>query len=320
MKEISEAKHILIIQAENPDADSLASALALEQIFSEQGKEVSLYCPMFIPRHLRYLTGWDRVTNDLPNSFDVSIIVDTSRMTLMERIFSVEQTPTLKSRPIVVIDHHDLETDIPYDFENLSDPNAASTGEIIYELAQENDWKLNDVAKDMIVVSIMADTLGLTTAEATPKTFRTVADLVEQGVKIHELDEARRQTMKRAAEITEYKGRLLQRIEYSINGELAEITIPWEEIEQYNPSMLVIDDMRLGENVLVAIAYKIYSDGHVTGKIRCNSPAPIANELAEVLGGGGHQYAAGFKSRDKHIDEIISIVHDKTESLLKELK
>ncbi len=56
-----QAENIVIIQADNPDADSLASALALEQILGDMGKKVHLYCGVSIPSYLRYLEGWDRV-------------------------------------------------------------------------------------------------------------------------------------------------------------------------------------------------------------------------------------------------------------------
>ena len=59
--------------------------------------------------------------------------------------------------------------------------------------------------------------------------------------------------------------------------------------------MLVMEDMRLTTGTDVAIAFKLYSDGHVTAKIRCNYGKPIANDLAEHFGGGGHKYSSGFK-------------------------
>jgi nanoRNase/pAp phosphatase (c-di-AMP/oligoRNAs hydrolase) len=43
-KLVGEAQHIVILQADNPDADSLGSSLALEQILHELGKEPLLYC------------------------------------------------------------------------------------------------------------------------------------------------------------------------------------------------------------------------------------------------------------------------------------
>ena len=57
--------------------------------------------------------------------------------------------------------------------------------------------------------------------------------------------------MKKSPEILGYKGRLLQRVEYFLNGQLAVVHVPWEEIEEfsdaYNPGALVIDEMRLVE-------------------------------------------------------------------------
>ncbi len=66
----------------------------------------------------------------------------------------------------------------------------------------------------------------------------------------------------------------------------------------YNPSMLVIDDMRFVTGVAVVIAYKLYKDGKMTAKIRCNYGSPIGGDLAKHFGGGGHAYASGFKIED----------------------
>ena len=72
--------------------------------------------------------------------------------------------------------------------------------------------------------------------------------------------------------------------------------------------MLVLDEMRLVTGVEMAIAFKVYSYGRITGKIRANSTAPLASKLAEAMGGGGHAYAAGFKIQDKkaQMDDVIT--------------
>jgi phosphoesterase RecJ-like protein len=115
--------------------------------------------------------------------------------------------------------------------------------------------------------------------------------------------------MKRESELIHYKGRLLERVEFYSDERIAIVTIPWDEIEQYsplyNPSMLVLDDMRLAKNTDIAIAFKVYKDGRVTAKIRANYGRAIADKLAEHFGGGGHPYASGFKIlRGKHYEEI----------------
>ena len=77
-KIIDSATNIIVIQAENPDGDSVGSALALEEILSDIGKSVSLYCPVAIPKYLRYIRGWDRVCAEFDAKADAAIIVDTS--------------------------------------------------------------------------------------------------------------------------------------------------------------------------------------------------------------------------------------------------
>src|SRR5690606_36984139 len=81
---LTKATHIVIVQADNPDGDSLASALALEQILHDLGKQPFLYCGIDIPKHLRHLPGWDRVEKDLPHNFDAAILVDCSSRNLLE--------------------------------------------------------------------------------------------------------------------------------------------------------------------------------------------------------------------------------------------
>ncbi|MEK7603088.1 MAG: DHH family phosphoesterase [Patescibacteria group bacterium] len=298
---IASAKVIAILQADNPDGDSLASALALEDIIGNWGKEPVLYCGMDIPKHLQHLSGWDRVQKEMPKNFDLSIVVDCSSRSLFEIADKRGELTWVFTKPMLIIDHHKVEVTLPAKH-IYTQEQAVSTGEIIYDLAKELDWQLSDHTKNMITVSILSDSLGLMTDSTSPHSIRVVADLVESGVKLAELDDARRQTMRKSEALTHYKGQLLQRIAYTPDYRIAHITIPWEEIEQfssdYNPSMLVIDDMRLTEGTHVAIAFKTYKSSRVTAKIRCNYGYPIARELSEHFGGGGHPYASGFKIDD----------------------
>lgn len=298
---LGDAQHILIIQADNPDGDSLASALALEQILGDLGKEPYLYCGVDIPGYLRYLPGWDRVGKDIPKEFDVSIIVDTSAIDLLGNLERSGQKGWVANKPCVVIDHHAVENSIYFASVVLNRPVVA-TGEIIYELAKEYEWPLNTVAMEMLGTAILADSLGLTSEATTARSIHIIAELVEEGLSIAALEDRRRSLMRKSPELVAYKGRLLQRVEYHYGARIATITIPWEEIKEYsplyNPTMLVIDDMRFTEGTDVAIGFKVYNDGKITAKIRCNYGKAIAGKLAEHFGGGGHAYASGFKITD----------------------
>lgn len=305
---IADAHHIVIMQADNPDGDSLGSALALEQILGDMGKEPYLYCGVHIPDYLHHMPGWDRVSDQLPVPFDLSIIVDTSADSLFETLNKTANRLLLNKKPCIIIDHHAVDADIPYATVVYNQPVVA-TGEVIYELAVRCGWPLNLQAKNFLAGSIMSDSLGLTSEGTSARSIHIVADLVDGGVSIASLENARRELMRKSPEITAYKGRLLQRIEYFADGRIAIIHLPWEEIEQYsyeyNPSMLVIDDMRFTIGVDVAIAFKTYSGGKTTAKIRCNFGRTIAADLAKHFGGGGHPYASGFKIENgKSYDEV----------------
>ncbi len=300
-KVVTDANHILVLQADNPDGDSLASALALESILEGLQKKVTLVCGVDIPSHLHYLQGWSRVQKDVPNSFDASIIVDASTSTLFESLQKNNQYSWVLTKPLVILDHHQTSDGIEQATVSLIPP-AVATGEVIYKLAKSLNWPLSTEANKHIAVSILSDSLGLTSEGTTVDCIRILADIVESGVKLSDLDAARRELMKRDPELLEYKGRLLQRVLLHNNNSIATVVIPWEEIKQYsalyNPPMLVLDDMRMTTGVQIAIAFKIYNDGKVTAKIRTNAGGAIADKLAEHFGGGGHRYAAGFKQNE----------------------
>lgn len=317
---VSQANHIIVLQADNPDGDSVGSSLALEAIFLEMGKEVTLVCAIDIPAHLKYLPGWDRITKDVPQQFDITIIVDSSTESLFENAHSTTSFSWIKTKPVIVFDHHMSAQGLSFSDVNIIEPVVA-TSELIYNIAVDLNWPLPIDACDMMAMSIMSDSLGLTTEATTPASFRVMADLVERGVDLAKLDMARRELMRKEPILIPYKGELLQRVTFACDGRLASIVIPWKEIEKYssiyNPTMLVLDDMRMTIGVEIAVGYKVYADGKITAKIRCNYGSPIANDVAQHFGGGGHPYAAGFKILDgRSLEEIERAFNDKVSQLL----
>ena len=252
-KLINQACKIIVIQAENPDGDSLGSALALEEILSVLGKEVKLYCPVEIPKYLRYIDGWDRVESDFSTDADLAIIVDTTAELLLSKVL---ETPGarhfLESREVLVIDHH---------------TSAEPTLSFNHTLLLDEAAKLSD--------------LGASPAE---------------------IEEKRRDFMKKSPKILEYKGKLIERIEYFLDGRLAIVHVPWEEIQEYsdeyNPGALIGDELRLVEGVDINCVIKTYPDGRLTARIRSN--LPVADSVAGYFGGGGHPYAAGFRIYEEH--------------------
>jgi phosphoesterase RecJ-like protein len=300
---IEAAQKIVVIQADNPDADSLGSALALEHVLGDFGKDIVLYCGVNVPEYLRYLAGWDRVVDTLPSQFDLSIIVDASTYTLLDKLNKSGQLAWVKSKPCIVLDHHaTVEKKIDFTSLQLIDEHVASTGELIFHLSTSLGWSVSSEAAEHIMTSILGDTQGLMNDLTTATTYRTMAHLTELGANRPRLEELRREYGKMPEKIYTYKGMLIARTEFYAEGKVALVHIPQPEINEYsplyNPAPLIQFDMLQVRGVALAIVIKSYDDGRVTAALRANNGYPVAAKLAEEMGGGGHDYAAGFKITD----------------------
>ena len=305
---IKDKKSFCIIQAENPDGDSMGSAIALDYLLKDA--EVSLYCPVDVPRYLHYFPDWSRVTNEFDFRADGYIVVDTAAAILLSKLMDDAAIRNrLYTAPVFVIDHHETADDLDFSHESVIEVRPACA-ELVYEIARGCEMEIDKPAAEALMQGIMSDTLGLTSASVTARTFEIMADLAERGANIGELEEMRREYMKKSPRILDYKADLIKRIDYSLDGELATVLIPWEDIqeysEEYNPNVLILEELRLVEGVKVAVAIKTYPDGKVTGKIRCTPGAGIAEKIAGYFGGGGHEYAAGFRTYDTSYDEVLA--------------
>ena len=304
---LKDKKKICIIQAENPDGDSLGSAIALDYLL--ENTENSLYCPVDIPKYLRYFPDWSRVTNEFDFDADGYIIVDTAAEILLSKLLDDAAIRNrLYSAPVLVIDHHETADDLNFPHEAIIEVCPAGA-ELIYRVARANKIEINKPAAEAMMQGIMSDTLGLTSASVTDATFNIMAELTKAGAVISELEENRRELSKKSPRILDYKADLIKRIDYSLDGELATVHIPWDDIkeysDEYNPNVLILEEMRMVEGVRVAVAVKTYPDGKVTGKIRCSSDLPIAERIAGYFGGGGHPYAAGFRTYDMTYEDVL---------------
>lgn len=309
---IEAANSLVVIQADNPDADSLGSALAMEGILADMGKTVHMYCGVDMPAYLRYISGWDRVQSEIPPDFDASILVDASTMTLLEKLSASPYIGRIRQKPAIVLDHHEIvENGVDFAHVIINEHTRASTGELIYVLAKQLGWPLSNETQTDIMYSILGDTQGLTNQLASAETYRIMAEMIDAGVSRPSLEEARREFGKMEPAIFSYKAELIKRSETTSDGRIASVVIPQAEISRYsplyNPAPLIQGDMLQTRGVELAIVFKQYNDGKITGAIRANATAPVAARLAEHMGGGGHAFASGFKVVDgRSFNEVKS--------------
>lgn len=302
---IKNKSKLCIIQAENPDGDSLGSALALEALLKD--KQISQFCPVNIPKYLRYYKDWSKITSDIDYQADGYIIVDTAAEILLSKLLDdLTIKNLLYTKPVFVIDHHETPDDLDFPHQSIIEHLPSCTN-VIYNIAKQTNLPIDQTTAEYIFQGLLSDTLGLTSAGVTSDTFRIAADLQDLGANISDLEEKRKEFMKKSQRILAYKAELIQRIDYLLEGQLSTIHIPWEEIQEYsdeyNPNVLILEEMKMVEGVKVAVAIKTYPDGKLTGKIR--SSLPISDKIAGFFGGGGHPYAAGFRIYDTNYQDTL---------------
>ena len=309
---VTQSHRVVIMQANNPDGDSLASALALAEILSDLECQVELYCYSPIPHYLRFIPGWDRVYSQWSNKTDLVIMVDNSNQDLLS--LDDDQTAGLINRrlPLVIIDHHASPAKINQPAVVINHPEAIATGQVIYRITQELGWSINNQAANYLATSILADSLGFTSQAMTNNSepLSVMANLVGLGADLAQLNQQRLAKFQLNSQLINYKGQLLQRIEWLADDQIAVLVVEHDEIKKYsldyNPT-IILDEMRFVKTARIGLGFKKYlRDGclsRITVRIRCyGQTAPIAQQLAEHFGGGGHSYAAGIKWQTPPLD------------------
>jgi bifunctional oligoribonuclease and PAP phosphatase NrnA len=308
-KLVDGAKTIMVLQPEKPDTDSLATSIALEHILSDLGKEVVMYSYDEVPSYLHHIDGWDRVLNEFPDKFDLTLLVDTGGPQMLTRVIDKYQAK-LTTKPFVIVDHHKSREPMPFETIDVIDHICSATGELVVKISKQLGWKINKEAANAIVPSILADTRGLTVPTTTADTVQAVAEMVRLGANLYELNQKFREVSALDPDILELKGKLIQKIEYYHNKQIALIVIPSDILTEYadrhDPSDLVVYEMQGTRGVVVAAVMRNYSSELHGNKIKISMRAnrEIAAPAAKHFGGGGHPQAAGAKVEGRPIDDV----------------
>ncbi len=187
---------IVITSHKNPDGDAIGSSLALYEYLKLKNFEVNVIIPNSAPAFLNWL----------PNSDQIIIYQDDAKhaqkvLKESETLFSLDYNAMHRTGDMkevlesfkgtkILIDHH-LEPSSIFDLV-YSTTKTSSTSELIYDLIEESlDVKLiNKNIAEAIYVGIVTDTGSFSYACNYPKTYRTVASLIECGIdgeRIHRL-------------------------------------------------------------------------------------------------------------------------------------
>ena len=154
---IKSSKNILIISHINPDGDTLGSMCGLySAILDNYKKKCDMMSISKIPDVYSFLPHLNEVKNiedyDKSREYDLVINVDVASL---DRICDAK-TLFDKAKFRVNIDHH--KTNSAYGDLNFINPDASSTGEVLFNCFSEMGWRVNLDAAICLYTAILTTT------------------------------------------------------------------------------------------------------------------------------------------------------------------
>jgi len=299
---LKSSRRLLVTSHESPDGDALGSMLGLGLSLEPEGKEVEYYNASGVPPHLDFLPYRGRVKsvlNEIPGSFDATIILDCTDIGRVGEEFLTELETGRMGRT-VIIDHHS--TRVPSADMHVLFPCAAATGIIVFSLIKYLGLEITSDIATSLYTAIVSDTGSFSYENTGPEALRVAAELIERGASPSYISEA----IYQREPISKIKllGLALPTIELSEGGDVASITVDGTMFERTSSGRVdtegFVNIPRSIKGVKVAVLFREVSSSDNEGKwkisLRSKGEVNVA-AVAEKLGGGGHERAAGCSIR-----------------------
>ncbi len=184
---IRDARRVTAICHENPDADTLGAGMAIRLAAERLGKQAEVVCADPPPPFLSFLPRIDEVRSAPGLEPDVAVIVDAGDLSRTGNI-ATQHAEWLARAQIVNIDHH--VSNPGFGIAQLIDPDAAATCELVALLLPTLGVPLDEEMATLLMAGIVQDTHTFAHPNATPRTLRVSAELVEAGAPLSAINRA----------------------------------------------------------------------------------------------------------------------------------
>lgn len=284
IRRLLNAEDVLLLCHKNPDGDTIGSAAALYHALKQLGKNVALLCADPIPSRYDYM-GFEQFSGQFTPGYVVAIDVASIQL------FGDALEPYC-SQVDLCIDHHGSNSG--YADAMYLDATAAATTEIMYEILSKMEVEITPVIADCLYTGLATDTGCFLYANTTARTHRTAAALMEAGARVEDLnaDLFENKTRERMA----IERTALENLEYHFDGRCALMYLTREEIAASGVQMADLEDLtglpRKIEGVQVGVTIRQLPGASYKISIR-TVKGVNACAIAQHLGGGGHDRAAG---------------------------
>ncbi|MCA9727041.1 MAG: hypothetical protein KC729_05105 [Candidatus Eisenbacteria bacterium] len=314
---LDQAQAVVLTTHSGPDGDGLGCLVALRRALEAHGKTVLALLPDELGSRYRFLDPEGRmiVVDDAgadDTRYDLALVLDTHDRQLLR---GVNDWLEPRRIPLFFLDHHPL-ADGPRP-EVYGDIDAVATGCLIYRMLREHlHWPLDREIAEPLYISLSFDTNSFKYLRNDPEALLIAADLIRSGVDTTWV--YRHLFASNPRRKAQALGWILSHVKFVSEGRMATVAIPHTLVSELQ---LDRDDLRDGithileiEGVEVAAALKEMHPGAIKISLRSKGNYHV-NQVAQALGGGGHNLAAGCEM-DGTLEQATSEIESRLEAVL----
>lgn len=284
-KAIHAGSIVLLLTHQRPDGDALGSLLGLAHMLRGIDKTVHPLLAEGIGSVFRFLPGSGEIRADLPDAYDLCILVDCAdreRMSLPKGV--------LLRGPDILFDHH--VTNEQFAKVNIVSPQSTATAELLADLAEPLGLPIGREAAVCLLAGLVADTLGFRTPNTGEHTLDVAARLMRAGASLPEVVE--RSLHRHSFAAARYWGAGLSHLER--DGDIVWATLSLQERSAAGypgrDDADMVNVLSSIEGSRVAVVFIEQEGGKVKISWRVRQGLDVTS-LAIAFGGGGHPAASG---------------------------
>lgn len=305
-------RHFLLTTHVNPDGDGLGSEVALALWLRARGKSVRVLNDSPVPDAFVFMAREQALENydealaeQLFTQADALIVLDTSNRQRIGRVAAPLERHVIA---VAVVDHHATHTR-GFGQVNVIEPEASSTGELVYDLINEAGGGITPEIAEALYVALMTDTGSFRYSNTDTHAHRMAADLLTHGLDPQRLH-AQVHSHASAARLR-FFGEALAGLDLLDEGRVVVLEASPEQFQKHGLTGADTDGLvDMPRNIAGVDAVMLISEvepGKVKVSLRSTGRIAI-DQVAARLGGGGHPHAAGVLLRGTRADARARIL------------
>lgn len=309
---LRQAERWLIITHYNPDGDALSSVNIFLELANQLGKPALAYCANQPGDNFNFLSKISQISSQITKEqfarFSIVIVVDcgsSNRTKLTEWLIHRPSGQT-----VIEFDHHEPQDN--YADISFRESQAAATVEVIYDFLTAINRPISTEIARSILTGLVTDTGNFLYSNTTDKTTKIAAKMMLLGARLPKI--INQTLVSKNLAVMRLWGRALSRLKVNPDYLLAIVVIKQADLVEFG---LTSDDLSglIGLiNSLQGVAGNLLlvetDDGQLKGSLRTNQAGVDISVLANILGGGGHQKAAGFTVKGRILEKNGNLTID----------